>query len=422
MNKVITPGTPLRDICKGFRMVYEPVGIMTNMPLYRWTQVSNDVADLAEKIRRPHMEDPALQRLAKILARILEFVGRYTEGQYPRISLDDKIDFNSLIHASLRYQSISGSSTPADEYLSKWIRLKFPGGCSKCGKPKCECVLDPQIFEERHEKPDGYIKTYADKVETQRVRLSSWEDFTIEDLFKNFATIYGHSLYHQDPWKVVAHLSEEIGEVSTELTRLELLSELPRGRMESEVDTPDGRKSVWESIVGKVEQRIRRRLDDFEKHGQNMASQKLSGNLASFREKVTSVTQQPGSYIGQWAPMLQDYQGADELDLARRLFLAEVISYHIKEELADVTSWVCAAATVIKPRQDSKAQSKMVSFSVELPAGSRAVMANLIELYSFVLEGQEFMSCAHCNKGCCDDGCLLRNVFADELAHQIERL
>src|SRR5436309_973366 len=117
-QKTLDPDTPVSEACERLAKVYSGVTATQRHPLYRWTQIANDAAVLSEDIRR-HQEDEALNRIAKLLGRLLEFVGfGLCEAD---INQPQLLPY-TLLRTEFRHNyHDSPSNAPAKESLSKWI-------------------------------------------------------------------------------------------------------------------------------------------------------------------------------------------------------------------------------------------------------------------------------------------------------------
>src|SRR5262245_11025483 len=65
----------LEAISQKLGSLYEAVSVSRD-PMFAWVQIANDVTILGEELRR-HRLNEAVRRSAKVLMRLLEFVGYY---------------------------------------------------------------------------------------------------------------------------------------------------------------------------------------------------------------------------------------------------------------------------------------------------------------------------------------------------------
>jgi len=408
--KLLTPETPLHDACLRLGKVYSEVGATKRLPLYRWTQISNDAAVLAEHVRRRHHENDALERIAKLLARLLEFVGYgLTPGEPINFEHEHKLLAYDLLRGCLRRQSAKHlrlPNAPKTESLSKWVILKYPHACSKCGETECHCVVTPWIFEERRENPGPYLK-FPKSVEAKQKRLEKeeWKDLTLIGLFEFFHAIYRNTLYQQEPWKIAFHLSEELGEAAIELTRLQTLCVIDNQTLGNELETIRGK--VQEKVddeIGKLRSSKRIKQKD-----RLQIEEKWTKALkTSLNDLDDAATTSQDWLSEQWG--LKERDKSKVRDLALRLYFAEIITNKLKGELADVTSWLVAVSYAIQP---DKAPNG------ELALGPKAVLTTLEIGYRREAENSKSLACIWCKQAPCSNGCLIRNSMIDELMQEV---
>ena len=74
------------------------------------------------------------------------------------------------------------------------------------------------------EDSEPYVRRFKAPAERARKKLQkvSVRSFSIAGLLQHFARIYRNQYFGQDPWKLGMHLAEEIGEATTELSRIDL--------------------------------------------------------------------------------------------------------------------------------------------------------------------------------------------------------
>ncbi len=406
--KLLTPETPLHDACLRLAEVYSGVEATKRYPLYRWTQISNDAAVLAEHVRRRHQEDDALERVAKLLARLLEFVGYNLR---PVGSLNFIHDNRLLPYALLRACLVRQSAkhlryAPKSESLTKWVVLKYPHACSKCGERPCHCVVTPWVFEERRENPGPYLK-FPQSVEKKQCRLrkEDWQDLTLKGLFEFFHAIYRNTLYQQDPWKTAFHLSEELGEVAIELTRLQTLCVIDNKTLGDELSNIQEKvKNKFDDEIEKLRTTKRLKVGDRSK-----IEQKWQKNFKASFDDLEAASTMPTDWLRErWG--LKQISKNKARDLALRLYFAEIITRKLKEELADVTSWLVAVTYAIRP--DKRPTG-------ELAVGPRAVLTTLEGGYAKKAEKTKSLGCIWCNQAPCSNGCLIRNSMSDELMQEV---
>jgi hypothetical protein len=406
--KLLTPETPLHDACLRLAKVYSDVGATKRYPLYRWTQISNDAAVLAEHVRRRHQESDALERIAKLLARLLEFVGYgLTAGEPIKFEHEHKLFSYDLLRGCLLRQSAKHlPNAPKTESLSKWVIVKYPYACSKCGETQCHCVVTPWIFEERRENPGPYLK-FPKNVEAKQKRLKKeeWQDLTLVGLFEFFHAIYRNTLYQQEPWKIAFHLSEELGEVAIELTRLQTLCVIDNDTLGDEL------KTIRERVQDKVNDEIGKlKASKHIKQKDRLdIQQKWQKTLRTSLNDLDAAATASQEWLSKrWG--LNESDKSKARDLALRLYFADIITHKIKGELADVTSWLVAVSYAIGPDRGRTG---------ELASGPKAVLTTLENGYKKEVEKSKSLGCIWCNQDPCSNGCLIRNSMSDELMQEV---
>lgn len=201
-----------------------------------WAQVIDNASQLAEMIRRPPLNtDEALKFSMNIFLWTIAFVGKYT---IPNVSVLEKREreIGDPIGPLLRQTDESDPDDFLENYpesYSKWLLLKYPTVCPKCAKNPCVCPSYRRIIEGRH---DLYKREYEEfesglgslKEEAKSKALDIADNFitnnSLEDTIHFFIDIYGGANFDLDIWKINAHLLEEIGEVTSELLTISELN------------------------------------------------------------------------------------------------------------------------------------------------------------------------------------------------------
>lgn len=251
---------------------------------------------------------------------------------------------------------------------TRWVLAKYPFVCSKCGKKPCVCLLTPWVLEDRREEPDEYLAKFWNEANNERRKLGSLdhEEFTVKSLIDHFATIYRANYYHQDLWQIGMHLSEEMGEATVELGRIEL-------RRRAEEENFD--------IAVKADEILTITKDDVWKR-----TEKITERDA--REKFRSKAQ----------TRLEDF----ERDLKGNAwtFFGDIVAEKFKEEIADVLSWI--VAIVVKIDRNYEIFGKFPD------RFSQKGMGNVLHL-----------GCPWCHAAQCSDDCLIKHDVSKELTEKI---
>ena len=105
--------------------------------------------------------------------------------------------------------------------------------------------------------------------------------------------------------------------------------------------------------------------------------------------------------------------------LALRLNFANLITRKLKEELADVVSWLVALSYVIIPGRPKPADGGKRD---ELDPGPKKVLEELEREYSTKRDNEMVLACAYCGQPRCTDGCLILNNMSDELVQEVIKM
>jgi hypothetical protein len=361
--------TPIEEVAKKIAGIFSSVSIST-YPVFRWLHIVNDATILAEEIRRNRPEK-ATERAAKILMRLLDFLGHYL---YVHKIDENMLIFPNLLAKTLRTPSYSQyfGGKQLEEGPTRWIWAKFPGACAKCGEKPCHCVVRPWVFEKRREKPKDF-EEYRMKCENLRKGLENNTEkdkpFTLKSVLDFFSAIYRNAYYHQDPWKLALHFMEELGEATTELSRLELVC-LALKDSKYEFPFNDVKKGAKKKLETKV--------------AQMKAGKKLTQIITERSSKaLAQINREIKTSKAPW------------------IFLATtVIGEQFKEEVADVFSWLSA---VIYQLTDGNAKKEL-----EVCCKDYITMA----------KGDSVLKCPYCGKNKCSNDCLVSHAMANELVER----
>lgn len=360
------------SLAYAFADVYRPVTI-TERPSFRWLQISTDVTILAEDVRREHeRKEQAIDRALKVLARLLEFIGHYT---YLSMEvLQPRSDIGAFVGKLLRSPSYADYFAVHDpvEGPTRWIYAKYPLACAKCGKRPCHCVLAPRLFENRRKNRKPYEEFIKPSNAARAGLRAAWSEdaavgyLTLPGMFSFFNDLYHPTYYLQDHWKTAMHLVEEMGEATTELSRLELTFEAAKGTTGINIH------NLWSNI----EASVAGRLED-----EKIAASELSATVTQLRAST------------------------DWMEPAR------LVAEKFKEELADVFSWL--SAVVYQLLGDA-------SLSADVLAKRLSEGEKKGGYLHHVKGGQESeLQCPWCGKPQCSDGCLVMNAYASEVYESV---
>ena len=366
MDRTFSLDTPLEDVAKRLATIYKNV-TFAHLPMFRWLHVLNDATILAEEIRRNRRQESA-ERAGKILMRLLNFIGYYLyiyktpPGQVASSSLPE------LIATVLRSKSYSDyfGTMELKEGPTRWILAKYPNACAKCGEKPCHCVVEPWVFEERREKPAPFEK-YQQKTHQLRKNLQQNEIklFSIRSVIEFFNSIYRNSYHHQEPWKLAMHLTEELGEATTELSRLELIL---LARSDDRYSFPT--KQVIDHSQSKLEAVIDRIVDDKQRW---IIKTRAEEKLKQLHDKIRQGD--PWNFLA-----------------------TTVVGEQFKEEIADVFSWLAAVIHA-------------------LPDKGTDAIATLEEIKNSYVRQRGFarLECPYCHETECTNDCIVAHAVANEL-------
>ena len=355
------------ELAKRLAKLYANVSLSRD-PMFSWVQITNDVTILGEDLRR-NRESEAVRRAGKILIRLLEFLGYYLYIYKPRRR---RIQLADELARALRAKSYSNSlpAGPA-EGPTRWVVVKYPFACSKCGRAPCHCSVYPGILENRREDREPYIRRFEKPAANARsnLRTSKISSFTIESLLRHFERVYGNQYVNQEPWKLGMHLAEEVGEATIELSRIDLSCRARQAGFKITRELLDRIIEIAKGTIHEQTGTIRDKLiRDARRH-------ELETELKTLGRKMRS---DPWRVYGR---------------LVRDKF---------KEEVSDVFSWL--AAVIVKLDPDLKQIGK-------LPG-------------QFVSEGDgkmKFLGCKWCHRDVCSNACLVTHGISSEIVEKISK-
>jgi hypothetical protein len=377
MSLTFDLNTSIDEIGERLSTVYSHVGL-ARFPMYRWLQILNDASILAEEVRR-NRRDEATDRAGKTLMRILDFLGYYLKTHKSQKG-KSFADFLSRVLRMKSYQDYYNGAGPV-EGPTRWILAKYPMTCAKCGggvgavptlatPSPCVCVVYPWIFENRREKP-GPFELYRGKADDLRKKLAGEEDiplFTLPQLIAFFRDIYRSSYHHQDSWKLVMHLAEELGEATTELSRLELIYLAEREGVELPVKRT--RNQAKDNFAAKI--------DRIDKTDPQFAATKSRAEK-KLQELYKELTPRPPWDV-----------------------LYRIVGEQFKEEIADVFSWLSAVLCTLTDNDEDKLGKHLETLRERYVPKS----------------GEHILKCPYCHQKKCGDGCLVSHAAANELVEK----
>ncbi len=356
----------IEDIAQDLASLYERVDLSRD-PMFSWVQVANDVTILGEDLRRDRRSD-AIERAAKVLWRLLEFIGYYT---YVRPIEGD--EFADTVARLLRSPSATDFMPAGDpkEGPTRWILAKYPYACSKCGRRPCHCVLEPWVVEDRREKPQEYedFKDKADKARQDLMSLSKRPPLTLKALLHHFQGIYRNSHHHQDPWKIGMHLSEEVGEATIELGRINLGWRAQRMGFNLQAELDETFKIAKRKLENETSRIKNKKI-------QSKRLAELNKDFAKLKEQVAE---------HPWPT----YE--------------RLVGDKFKEEVSDVFSWLAAIILKLDP---SLRTLKGLPRAFLRPAGKGT-------------EGQ--LGCPWCTEPKCQNKCLVRHALSSEMSEKVSK-
>lgn len=355
----------IEEIAKRLAGIYAQVTLSRD-PMFSWLEIMNDVTILGEDLRRDR-GDEAVDRAATVLARLLEFIGYFTYLHAP--STDNTV--HDIVARSLQQTSYAEYMSEGEprEGPTRWILAKYPYACSKCGNEQCHCLLTPWVLENRREEPNEYFKQFRTQAHKRRKQLrnSTLPEFTLQSLLNHFKKIYRANYYHQDAWKLGMHLSEEMGEATVELRRIELRRRAEKASFDI--------ASKASKIIGITRNRIEIQI------------KKITNIKEQEKFRVIAETQ------------LKHFE--TKLGYDPWAFFGNIVAEKFKEEIADVFSWL-VAIIISLDSSDLKIFKKFPKRFEIKEMGSVRVLA-----------------CPWCKKAQCTNDCLIVHGVSQELTEQI---
>lgn len=352
----------------------------TCSPYDLWLQVVNDASQLGETIRREIIrtkfskEMNVYTQLARLLGRISAFIGRYV---YDLQSIKNNDPIGTLM-----------VDQPFDDYIGgperfeKWLLLKYPDCCPTCGNRPCICAAYRSIMEDRNNKKyDEFWKTHKAQFMELRKRFSAstdgklsqatkvMYDSSIENWIGMFRGIYASGHIEVSLESVGFHFLEEVGEVSDGLLCLEELHKY--------------KNQIGVYKAGSVE--LHKIIE--EKAGKDEQYEKF------------------------WEEYLSQCKG-EKGDVSHDKLLKYLLKINmtlIKEELADVFSWMCAILNKIE------ALSKNWSPDMRPRSLSEALHAHYR-----LSEGK--VGCSYCSDTICADHCIIGSTVRKSRDTRLQKL
>ena len=416
MSVILNEDSTLEEWCKELAEIYGNNVSVSVYPLFRWSQFMNDVTILAEETRRKRYPE-SIPQIARILGRFLDFIGAYLNRSpiptFPNTDNDRWKVWQSLADLlAASFQLKSFEHLPAEhlpEGLTRWILAKYPKVCSKCGMKPCHCVVEPWVFENRREDLEAYkeykkyIKNKEEanyKLQNELKKMEPDNNLSLKKFFTFFSGIYRNSYHKAEIDSIVMHLSEEVGEATTELTRLQLIWLAPvkiftKKRIEEIKNVVEAKTVPKLHKIPELENEIKKRLSVLHKELDNLVSNKEETKNKMrdlFGEKFPINKGKPDEWVRLW-------------------FIVK-ISEKLKEELADIASWIAAIACkldeIVKINKNHDGSE----------VGSE-VIKELKSIYVSTNTLRPKPRCRACNQPQCNDKCLLEHSCSNELVEHI---
>lgn len=359
--------TTLEQISKGIAGVYKSTDL-AKYPMFRWVQILHDATILGEDIRRNRPEK-AIQRSGRVLIRLLDFIGHYLFVHDPQKGHPELPDIVSIALKRRSYKNLFANPGP-EEGPTRWILAKYPGACAKCGRKPCECIVNPWIFEERREKPGPYspYRTHTERLR-RGLKKQTIKPFTLPGMVGFFQGIYRNSYYHQDPWKLAMHLTEELGEATYELSRLEL---------------------AW---LGTNRIDPRNHLNDILDEAENWINEEIariedSADQAAFRRRAKHDIRKLINQLKVGKPF--------------NVFI-DIVSERFKEEIADIFSWLTAVISKLSNDDNTV----------------RDNLDHITKRYVKRKGHRKVFRCPVCDELGCTNLCLITHGVSEELVEKV---
>lgn len=363
-----TTDASIEEIGERLGKLYDKAGL-SKEPMFAWVQILNDMTILGEEVRRDRRRE-AVERAFEVLMRLLQFVGYYLSVHV----IGERKDFSDIVANILRQSSFEEDNEMRihlPEGPSKWVFSKYPKACSKCGKQPCHCLVEPWVLENRREDPEPFER-FKEETNDARRALSkvSLDQFTLESLTTHFRGIYRNSYWHQDPWKIAMHASEELGEATIELSRLELYWRATQKDFKLE-------KKLLDEVF-KVS------MENLRKHAKTI--------------KITDVRKRRLQGLESDLRRLEEkFSTGNPWDI-----FASYVGERFKEEVADVLSWICAI-TIKFDENLERLNSLPGRYKKELQGGIEA------------------LQCPWCHETQCSDICLVTHDLSSEVTEKISK-
>jgi len=231
-------------------------------------------------------------------------------------------------------------------------------------------MVYPLVLENRREDPERYVEMFKEKASEARKKLNGKElkPFTLQSLFEHFGSIFENSYHYQDPWKIGMHLYEEIGEATTELSRIYL-----------QLRAQEANFKIKDALAKTF----------------GLSKQKLDLETG----KITNVSARN--------------KRAQEIDIELQKLRADfeekpwdrfekLVRDKFKEEVSDVFSWIAAVILRLDPKLEKfKALLKLLSREGEF--------------------GAHELVCKYCRQPACDNVCLVTHSVSAEITEKLSK-
>jgi NTP pyrophosphatase (non-canonical NTP hydrolase) len=349
---------------------------MHSTPHELWLQVVNDASQLAETIRRQIIRTKrttdfnVYTQIARLFCRLSAFIGSHlyepSRTHNPIASLMQKPPLDDFISGPERYE--------------KWILWKYPNACPTCGNCPCVCAAYRRIMEDRNNSGyDAFWKQHAADFATlkERYRSANGEvnqevktlyEGSLDDWVEMFHKIYGSGHIEMSLESIAFHFLEEIGEVSDGLLCLDELFRYRGTRQDHPVDA----RSLHDRVIQRA--------------GEDPAHRRFSDEYQAASER--------------W------HEDKSEFAFSR---LVDINVSLMKEELADVFSWMCALLNKID------AAAKYWN-----PEGASHRLAD--ELHDRYSTGPGDTGCSYCGRAICARDCLVESTIRKSIGKRNQKL
>jgi hypothetical protein len=239
-------------------------------------------------------------------------------------------------------------------------------------------MVHPLVLENRREEPQEYLAKFKERAEAERNKLLENEHkvFSLRSMFEHFRSIYHNSYCYQDPWKIGMHLYEEIGEATTELSRMNL---------------------QWRAIQAGFD--ISKALE------QTFAIASAKLNAETKNIKNADVQKRRKEAIEKEMSELHKSFSADAWGM-----FGYLVGEKFKEEVSDVFSWLSAVIDCLDGAVPRNLSRQFEIFEKLLNTLSRENMG-----------GVQVLACKYCHQSPCTNTCLITHGVSAEITERLSK-